>query len=107
MFFPIRSKTTASAQAVVHRRRLAGSTERSPSTLLRRSGSWSTRHTLVNVIAGLLLVSTSAGNPMQDRVAAGGPVADYDSAFVHVDGARLHYLDFGGEGLPLLLTAAP
>src|SRR5690606_37096452 len=45
--------------------------------------------------------------PIRAQDTADGPEAAYDSAFVYVDGARLHYLDFGGEGLPLLLTAAP
>jgi parallel beta-helix repeat protein len=29
----------------------------------------------------------------------------YESKFVDVGGVRLHYLDFGGEGLPILFTA--
>lgn len=45
--------------------------------------------------------------PLRAQDTADGSEVAYDSAFVEVDGARLHYLDFGGDGLPLLLTAAP
>lgn len=68
MRFPITAKIIAAEQAVVHRRRLAGSAERPKSTQRRCSVSWLT---LVSVLAASLLVTTSLGHPMQDRVAVG------------------------------------
>lgn len=32
------------------------------------------------------------------------PMSPPESKFVHIDGAQLHYLDFGGEGVPILFT---
>lgn len=57
------------------------------------------------LVVGIFLSATAPLVHAQDAPAPDGTEPTFDAAFVHVDGARLHYLDFGGQGLPILFTA--
>jgi pimeloyl-ACP methyl ester carboxylesterase len=50
----------------------------------------------------LLLCATAVLLTAQDASAQGTAQPAYESAFVQVRGIRMHYLDFGGSGLPVI-----
>lgn len=56
-------------------------------------------HALVLCLCATASVAHAQGTP-----APNGTEPSYESAFVHVDGTRLHYLDFGGEGVPVVFV---
>lgn len=62
--------------------------------------AWSTRSTVV----ALCWCVTAALLHVQPAWAQGDPELPYESKFIDAGGVRLHYLDFGGEGLALVLV---
>lgn len=57
-----------------------------------------------STIAALCLCVTPALLHVQPGRAQSDPELPYESKFIDAGGVRLHYLDFGGEGLPLVFV---
>ena len=57
-----------------------------------------------SAVIALCLCAAAVLLNVQDSWAQSAPELPYESKFIDAGGVRLHYLDFGGEGLPLVFV---